>query len=73
MSPPSRNTPASTSSTSGSNSTTAAAGTTFNKDKLTAAFRKLEKDGYIKKFIDETAKTNKCWHLEIVPNAKTLV
>ena len=56
----------------GVGSTTTAAGTTFNKDKLTAAFRKLEKDGFIKTFIDETAKTNKCWHLEIVPNAKTL-
>jgi hypothetical protein len=56
----------------GVGSTRTAAGATFNLAKLTEAFRKLEKDGYIKKFIDETAKTNQCWHLEIVPNAKPL-
>lgn len=54
----------------GVNSTKAAAGSTFDLAKLTKAFRKLETDGYIKRFIDETAKTNQCWHLEIVPNAK---
>jgi peptidoglycan hydrolase-like protein with peptidoglycan-binding domain len=56
----------------GVGSTTTAAGPTFNKAKLTEAFRKLETDGYIRRFIDETAKTNQCWHLEIVPDAKPL-
>ena len=56
----------------GVNSTKAAAGATFDLAKLTKAFRKLETDGYIKRFIDETAKTNQCWHLEIVPNAKAI-
>ncbi len=56
----------------GVNSTQAVAGNSFNKAGLTKAFRDLEKDGYIKKFIDETAKSNNCWHLEIVPNAKKL-
>ncbi len=56
----------------GVNSTAAVAGKSFNKAGLTKAFRDLEKDGYIKKFIDETAKKNSCWHLEIVPNAKKL-
>jgi hypothetical protein len=56
----------------GMNGTRAVAGKTFNIAALTKAFRSLEKEGYINKFIDETAKTNKCWHLEIVPNAKKL-
>jgi hypothetical protein len=56
----------------GVNSTSAVAGKSFNKAGLTKAFRDLEKGGYIKKFIDETAKSNNCWHLEIVPNAKKL-
>lgn len=44
----------------------------FNKDQLTKALRELEKQGYIKKFIDETRKTNSCWHLEIAPHAKDI-
>jgi hypothetical protein len=56
----------------GVNSTAAVAGKSFNKAGLTKAFRDLETAGYIKKFIDETAKSNNCWHLEIVPNAKKL-
>lgn len=44
----------------------------FNKEKLTKAFQDLEKQGYIKHFIDETMKSNSCWHLEIVPNAKSI-
>lgn len=44
----------------------------FNKDKLTKNLHELEKQGYIRKFIDETSKTNSCWHLEIVPHAKDL-
>ena len=56
----------------GVNSTKSAAGSSFSEAKLTAAFTKLESQGYIKKFIDETKKTNTCWHLEIVPDAKKL-
>jgi hypothetical protein len=56
----------------GVNSTKAVAGNSFNQAGLTKAFHDLEKTGYIKKFIDETAKKNSCWHLEIVPNAKKL-
>jgi hypothetical protein len=56
----------------GVGSTRAAAGISFKLGELTKAFAKLEADGYIRKFIDETAKTNACWHLEIVPGAKAL-
>jgi peptidoglycan hydrolase-like protein with peptidoglycan-binding domain len=56
----------------GVNSTKAAAGQTFDLNKLTKAFGKLQSEGYIKTFIDETGKSNTCWHLEIVPNAKPL-
>lgn len=56
----------------GVNSTRAAAGATFNMAKLTAAFNALAQQGYIRKFIDETAKTNSCWHVEIAPGAKPL-
>lgn len=56
----------------GVNSTRAAAGPSFNLNGLTKAFSKLQTEGYIKTFIDETAKSNTCWHLEIVPNAKPL-
>lgn len=56
----------------GVNSTRVAAGASFNLDGMTSAFAKLEKDGFIKKFIDETKKSNTCWHVEIVPNAKPL-
>lgn len=44
----------------------------FNKEKLTNAFADLRKHGYIKNFIDETTKSNSCWHLEIIPNVKDL-
>lgn len=56
----------------GLNSTMDVAGVSFSKDKLTKAFRDLEKQGYIRLLIDETAKKNSCWHLEIVPDAKKL-
>jgi len=56
----------------GFNSTKAAADKTFDEVELTRAFTKLKTDGYINQFIDETKKTNSCWHLEIVPNAKPL-
>lgn len=44
----------------------------FNKDKFTSALNDLVKEGYIKKFIDETGKTNQCWHLEIIPDVKAI-
>jgi peptidoglycan hydrolase-like protein with peptidoglycan-binding domain len=56
----------------GVNSTQSAAGASFNKAGITEAFKKAEKDGFISKFIDETNKSNNCWHVEIVPNAKPL-
>jgi hypothetical protein len=56
----------------GVNSTKAKAGKSFNMAGLTKAFWALKKEGYISTFIDETAKSNTCWHLEIVPGAKAL-
>ena len=56
----------------GLGSTQAAAGASFKRNELTKAFNKLVADGYIAKFIDETAKSNACWHLEIAPGAKSL-
>lgn len=44
----------------------------FSKEKLTSAFADLKKQGYIKNFIDETMKSNSCWHLEIIPHIKDL-
>jgi hypothetical protein len=44
----------------------------FSKEKLTKAFTELKQQGYIKNFIDETMKSNSCWHLEISPNAKNI-
>lgn len=44
----------------------------FDKEKLTQAFKDLARQGYIKNFIDETMKSNNCWHIEIVPNGKNL-
>jgi hypothetical protein len=56
----------------GVNSTRAAAGPTFSLGGLTKAFARLQSEGFIKTFIDETAKSNTCWHLEIVPDARPL-
>ena len=56
----------------GVNSTRNAAGGSFSLKGLTKAFSKLQADGFIAKFIDETAQSNNCWHLEIVPDAKPL-
>ncbi len=56
----------------GVNSTKAVAGKTYAEAALTKAFKKLEKDGYIATFIDETKKSNTCWHVEIIPDAKKL-
>lgn len=44
----------------------------FNKEKLTQAFNDLTKKCYIKKFIDETKKSNSCWHIEIRPHSKDI-
>jgi hypothetical protein len=44
----------------------------FNKVKFTAALKDLASDGYISRVIDETAKSNNCWHVEIVPNVKQI-
>jgi lysozyme family protein len=56
----------------GVNSTKAKAGKTFNLAGLTKAFEALKKEGYLADFINETMKTNNCWHLEIVPGSKAL-
>lgn len=56
----------------GVSSTQAAAGSTFSLTRLTKAFSDLNHSGHIKTFIDETARTNRCWHVEIVPDAKPL-
>lgn len=44
----------------------------FNAAKFTSALKSLEKDGYIDKFIDETKKVNKAWHVEIIVGSKPL-
>lgn len=44
----------------------------FSKEKLTKVFTELKQQGYIKNFIDETMRSNSCWHLEIAPNAKNI-
>lgn len=44
----------------------------FNKNKFTKALKNLEKEGYIDRLIDETGKSNQCWHIEITPNKKSL-
>ncbi|MFM2388507.1 MAG: hypothetical protein RLZZ437_62 [Pseudomonadota bacterium] len=56
----------------GVNSTKKKAGKSFDMAALTKAFWALKKEGYIATFIDETAKSNSCWHLEIVPDIKPL-
>jgi hypothetical protein len=56
----------------GVGSTREVAGPGFGTAKLTKAFMALRDQGYIQHFIDETAKSNSCWHLEIVPGAKKL-
>jgi len=47
----------------GVNSTRAVAGNTFNIKKFTNALRELKTAGYISKVIDETNKSNSCWHI----------
>lgn len=52
--------------------TTKAVCKNFDAEKFTNALRTLEKEGYIDKLIDETKKSNSCWHLEITPNKKSI-
>lgn len=49
----------------GVNSTKNADSKNFNKEKLSSIFNQYAKDKLIAQFIDETAKKNSCWHLEI--------
>ena len=49
----------------GVHSTKAVAGATFNQKTFTSALRRLENEGLIEKFIDETKKANTTWHVEI--------
>lgn len=51
---------------------TRAVNSVFNKGKLTKAFSDLQKAGYIERFIDETHKSNSCWHIEVIPHKKPL-
>ncbi|WP_431687169.1 peptidoglycan-binding domain-containing protein [Hahella sp. NBU794] len=51
---------------------TKSASKNFNKEKFHNALSQLNKDGYISQLIDETNKSNKCWHIEIIPNNKAL-
>jgi hypothetical protein len=51
---------------------TKAACTNFDAKKFTNALKSLESEGYIEKLIDETKKSNSCWHLEIKPNKKSI-
>lgn len=44
----------------------------FNQAKFTGALKELKAAGYIFKYIDETGKSNSCWHVEIKPFAKNL-
>lgn len=44
----------------------------FNKDKFTKSLISLVDEGYIERLIDETGKSNSCWHIEIKPNKKSI-
>lgn len=52
-------------------STKSACGKEYNQTKFTNALKHLKSNGYIEKFIDETKKSNACWHIEIIPNKKS--
>lgn len=59
----------------GVNSTKRVAGASFTpqtKAALTRAFTKMKSQGFLAEFIDETAKRNNCWHIEVKPDAKPL-
>jgi hypothetical protein len=49
----------------GVHSTKAVAGATFDQKAFTSALRRLENEGFIEKFIDETKKADTTWHVEI--------
>jgi peptidoglycan hydrolase-like protein with peptidoglycan-binding domain len=49
----------------GVNSTKAKCGAKFNAAAFTKALEQLKTEGRISKFIDETKKSNTCWHIEI--------
>ena len=51
---------------------TKASSKSFDQEGFTKALRNLTKKGYIDKFIDETGKSNQCWHIEVTPNKKNL-
>ncbi|WP_211235801.1 peptidoglycan-binding domain-containing protein [Psychromonas aquimarina] len=57
----------------GVNSTRSVCGKEFNKDKFSKSLQHLTKTGYITHYIDETNKSNNCWHIEITPNKKAIV
>jgi hypothetical protein len=52
-------------------STKSVCGKEFHQTKFTNALKHLESNGYIEKYIDETKKSNACWHVEIIPNKKS--
>jgi len=56
----------------GVNSTRALGDSGFSITNFTTALRALETAGYIAKFIDETGKSNTCWHVEVIPNVKPI-
>ncbi len=56
----------------GVNSTRAVCGASFNIAKFTKALNELQTQGYIDKLIDETSKSNTCWHIEVQPNKKPI-
>lgn len=56
----------------GVNSTRAVCGKAFSIEKFTKALSDLQAKGYIDKLIDETKKSNTCWHIEVTPDRKSL-
>ena len=56
----------------GVNSTKAAAGSSFKLEAFTKSLNNLATEGYIEKVIDETKKSNTCWHIEVKPNKKPI-
>lgn len=56
----------------GVNSTRSVCGSNFNIERFTNALNELKTNGYIDRVIDETKKSNSCWHIEIEPNIKPL-
>ena len=57
----------------GVSSTRKVCGKSFSAEKFTKALTDLQAKRYIEKLIDETKKTNTCWHIEIKPNSKALI